>query len=126
MTSQLAEPVYRTPVPFSTRLFYACKLYFIKFAIKVVFRVLNLPGIRKAAHQPTFTKAYPVQSSLRHRFFFPKSYKSGDPPLPLYLDIHGGGFALFEVSCDQLLYMPRQYQSSQNVFHQAIADSLAP
>lgn len=116
MTSKLAEPVYRTPVPFSTRLFYASKLYLIKFAIKVILRVLNLPGIRKVAHQPTFTKVYPIQPSLHHRFFFPKSYKSGDPPLPLYLDIHGGGFALFEVGCDQLLHISRQYLNYPETF----------
>jgi hypothetical protein len=99
MASQPAEPVYRTPVPFFTRLVYAGKLYLSKFAIKVIFCVLNLPGIRKKAHQPTFTKVYPIQPSLRHRIFVPKQWKHGDALLPLYLDIHGGGFALLEACC---------------------------
>jgi acetyl esterase/lipase len=89
----ISTPIYRTPHPFF-RLFYGCRLYTIKFLAWAFFRVLNLPGIRNRSHQPTFTKVYPVQSSLRHRVFIPKSYKSDDAPLPLYLDLHGGGFAL--------------------------------
>jgi len=97
MASLPPAPVYRTPYPLSSRLFYAIKLYLIKFVTKILLRVLNLPGIRKREHQPTFTKVYPIQPSLRHRVFFPKTYKSGDALLPLYLNLHGGGFALFKV-----------------------------
>jgi acetyl esterase/lipase len=95
-----SAPVYQTPTPFFVRLFYAGKLYIIKFLTWALFRVLNLPGIRKRSHQPTFTKVYPVQPSLRHRISVPKSYKSGDVPLPLYLDLHGGGFALMSPHVD--------------------------
>lgn len=102
MASQSAAPIRRPPFPFLTRLYFACKLYTIKFLTKGFLIVLNLPGIRNRANQPTFTKVYPVQPSLRHRIFIPKSYKSGDPLLPLYLDIHGGGFALFEVGRELL------------------------
>jgi acetyl esterase/lipase len=97
MASQASAPVYRTPHPLSTRLFLASKLYFFKFVAKVLMGIRNFPGIKNKDHNPTFTKVYPVQPSLRHRIFVPKSYKTGDPPLPLYLDIHGGGFALFDV-----------------------------
>ncbi|KAG9248960.1 prolyl oligopeptidase-like protein [Calycina marina] len=41
---------------------------------------------------PTFTKVY--EQGLTNRVFVPKSWKSGDPLLPLYIDIHGGGFCL--------------------------------
>lgn len=93
MASESIGPVYRPPYSFFERIYCASRLYFFKYLAKALFRVLNLPGIRNRHHQPTFTKVYPVQSSLRHRVFVPKSYKSEDGPLPLYLDLHGGGFA---------------------------------
>jgi acetyl esterase/lipase len=56
--------------------------------------VIGLPGLRKISNLPTFEKSYPSQKTLKNRVFSPKSLKSGDALLPLYLDIHGGGFAL--------------------------------
>jgi acetyl esterase/lipase len=87
-------PVYPTPLPLFQRLKYALRLNFAKFLIKNVFRILNLPFLRDKSIQPTFTKIYPCQPTLINRVFIPKSYKSDDALLPLYLDIHGGGFAL--------------------------------
>lgn len=66
----------------------------MRFASRQFFRILNLPGYRDNSIQPTVTKTYPCRPALTHRVFIPKSYKSGDALLPLYLDIHGGGFAL--------------------------------
>ena len=57
------------------------------------FKIFSLPGIQNKAELPTFTKAYPVQPALNNRVFIPKSYKTNDV-LPLYIDIHGGGFAI--------------------------------
>jgi acetyl esterase/lipase len=94
MASQTVAPVYRTPYSFFERLYCASRLHLFKFLSTALFRVLNLPGIRNKSHQPTFTKVYPIQPSLRHRIFIPKSHKSEDAPLPLYFDLHGGGFAL--------------------------------
>lgn len=53
--------------------------------------------------RPTLTKSYPKQPNLTHRVFIPKSYKSGDPPLPLFLDLHGGGFVFLNPSLDDKL-----------------------
>jgi acetyl esterase/lipase len=61
---------------------------------------LNLPGIRDCSILPTFTKVYQCQLALKSRIFIPKSYKPGDAALPLYLDIHGGGFALMSPIVD--------------------------
>jgi acetyl esterase/lipase len=72
----------------------------MKFVVTNFFRVINLPGIRDSSIQPTFTKVYPCQPALKNRVFVPKSWKSGDSLLPLFIDIHGGGFALMHPSGD--------------------------
>lgn len=82
------------PYSFLTRLRFAIRLRVIKFLLKTVFQGLNLPGIRDRSIQPTFTKVYPCQPGLTNRVYVPKSYKSGDALMPLYINIHGGGFAL--------------------------------
>lgn len=94
MATQPEAAIRRPPFSFYKRVIFTSKLYFLKAITFVFFRIIFLPNIRNRAIQPTFTKVYPVQPSLRHRIFYPESYKSGDVPLPLYVDVHGGGFAL--------------------------------
>lgn len=43
--------------------------------------------------KPTYTKRYKVRSMLKNRIFIPENWKAGTK-LPLYIDIHAGGFAL--------------------------------
>lgn len=81
------------------RLRYAIRIRILKALTTVFFRVLSLPGIRNSSILPTFTKAYPCRPTLTNRVFIPKLYKTGDI-LPLYLDIHGGGFAIMDPSSD--------------------------
>ena len=80
-------------LPLLTRI----KYLLIVLAIKVVLQFLRLksrlfpkPGTPK----PTYAKYYPATGSLKHHVFIPSSYKPGDPALPLYIDIHGGGFII--------------------------------
>jgi acetyl esterase/lipase len=89
-----STPILPAPVSVWRRITYAVKLYLFKSLLTTFFSLGLLPGFRDRAILPTFTKVYPVQPTLTNRVFVPKSYKSGDPPLPLFLDIHGGGFAL--------------------------------
>ncbi|RDL39628.1 uncharacterized protein BP5553_03968 [Venustampulla echinocandica] len=89
-----SAPINLRPSPFLTRLRFAVRIRVLKFLLKTVFQALNLPGIRDKSVQPTFTKVYPCQPGLTNRVYIPKSYKSGDALLPLYLNFHGGGFAL--------------------------------
>ena len=48
---------------------------------------------------PTFTKRYNVRPTLEHRVFIPSSYDAGST-MPLYLSIHGGGFAIGDPQMD--------------------------
>ena len=81
-------------LPFLQRLRYAILIRVLKFFLNNGVRLLFMPGIRDSSVLPSFTKIYPCQPALSNRIFIPKSYKPGDAALPLYLDIHGGGFAL--------------------------------
>ncbi|KAJ5771107.1 alpha/beta hydrolase fold protein [Penicillium nucicola] len=51
------------------------------------------------ATRPALIKYYPCRSRLQCRIFFPPGYKPGQL-LPLYFNIHGGGFASFDAELD--------------------------
>jgi hypothetical protein len=87
-----------SPIPAPKRSLWQCiflyiKLRLVKALVTVALKIFSLPGIRDAAGQPNYKKVYPSRPSLTNRVFIPKSYRTGDV-LPLYIDIHGGGFAL--------------------------------
>ncbi|TVY48480.1 Arylesterase [Lachnellula occidentalis] len=89
-----APKVYFPTLSLFERLQLAIKLHWYKFITSILSKVLHSPGIRDSSTLPTFTKVYPCRPTLTNRVFVPKSWKSGDALLPLYIDIHGGGFAL--------------------------------
>ena len=86
--------VYQEPYSIFQNLTNVVKIRGFKFLINSIFRVANLPGLRDPSVLPTFTKVHLCQPKLENRIFISKSYKSEDGPLPTYLDLHGGGFAL--------------------------------
>ena len=82
-------------LPLLTRLLYAIRLLSIKVLVKTY--ILYRTRIAKSppSHSPTYVKSYPIRPHLQARVFIPPSYKpSSSPPLPLVIDIHGGGFAI--------------------------------
>lgn len=90
----LAAILAQPPTPLLRSLIFSVQARLIQTAVAGFVTAFNSPLITKRNIRPTFTKVYPVQSALTHRVFVPKSWKSGDAPLPLYLSIHGGGFFL--------------------------------
>ncbi|KAH9203481.1 Alpha/Beta hydrolase protein [Leptodontidium sp. 2 PMI_412] len=54
------------------------------------------------SERPSFSKAYPCRPELRNRVFLPKESTSSSisQPLPLYIDIHGGGFMMGDPESD--------------------------
>ncbi|CZR56969.1 related to triacylglycerol lipase [Phialocephala subalpina] len=100
MAATPPSPVYPKPLSFFRRLYYAIRVRFIKSMATTFFNILGLPGLRDNSILPTSTKVYPCQPKLTNRVFIPKSYKPDDGPLPLYLDIHGGGFVLMSPKVD--------------------------
>ena len=87
-TSPIIDPV----LPLTTRLSLGAQVWAFKAVSTTVIstsRVLA-PSVFRT-YSPTYTRQYPVRSMLSCRFFIPNTYESGSQ-LPLYIDIHGGGF----------------------------------
>ena len=99
------------PLPFHTRINYAIRLWTMKIVVKVLINVMQLLKPSPASKRPTYTKVYPVLPMITNRVFIPSSYKSGDKSLPLYINIHGGGFALCDprVDDDRCSYLAQEH-----------------
>ncbi|KAG9239071.1 prolyl oligopeptidase-like protein [Amylocarpus encephaloides] len=95
-----ASPVYLPAISLFQRIRFMIRVRLLKFITTQYIKVTNLPGIKDPSTRPTYTKNYSTQPRLETRIFVPKSYKSGDALLPLYLDIHGGGFAFMNPKAD--------------------------
>lgn len=93
-------PFVLAPLPFSTRINYGIRLWGLKIFIKLAINLVSLVMRRPASKRPTYTKVYPDRPMITNRVFIPISYKAGDKPLPLYINIHGGGFALCDPRVD--------------------------
>ncbi|KAF7875173.1 hypothetical protein EAF04_002345 [Stromatinia cepivora] len=87
-------PIYQPTLSIWKRITLAIKLRLLKTIAGILIPITTNPYIRGRANLPTFTKTYPKHPSLTHRIWIPSTYKSGDAPLPLYLNIHGGGFVV--------------------------------
>ncbi|KAJ9654519.1 hypothetical protein H2198_006462 [Neophaeococcomyces mojaviensis] len=99
MSSQPSPIITPTP-PLPTRLSLAAQVYGIKAIAATVLgatRVFWRSTYNKFA--PTYTKRYPIRPMLECRVFIPKSYKTNQK-LPLYIDIHGGGFTIGDPQFD--------------------------
>ncbi len=86
--------------PLYQRLWLRAMLYTIKILFTIGIQILKLPGVHDPSTYPTMLKAYPCRPKLKTRIFIPKNHQDEDRPLPLYFNIHGGGFALTEPFVD--------------------------
>jgi acetyl esterase/lipase len=85
---------------FFTRLTSAFRLYIIKFLVSTYAfsRRIRPPPLPE---RPTYKKFYSVLPNLVCYVWIPLSYKaSSSPPLPLLIDIHGGGFCFGHPAAD--------------------------
>ena len=88
------EPVYVERLPLGKRMVLFVRLWAFKTFVKValsLLRYFNYMGLRSL--KPTYAKKYPVGAQLENLVWLPSTYKAGST-LPLYIDIHGGGFAI--------------------------------
>ncbi|KAJ3555030.1 hypothetical protein NPX13_g10449 [Xylaria arbuscula] len=94
-----APPLLKVRLPFPHRLNCFIRLWAFKILASIVFAIDRFLHPRPAHLCPTLTKYYPCRPNLEVRIFYPPNYKSGDL-LPLYLNIHGGAFALCDARQD--------------------------
>ena len=93
-------PIVAVPLPFPTRINYAMRLWGFKIFVYLILRFFRFFKPMPPSTQPTLTRTYPIRPSIINRVFIPRSYESGNKPLPLYISIHGGGFALCDPQVD--------------------------
>jgi acetyl esterase/lipase len=98
MASQEANgpsgPTFLCPtLPVFTRISYFFRLYGFKFLAETLFLIQRFRQSQPVSQKPTLTKSYPCRHRLESRIFIPREHKNGEL-LPLYIDIHGGGFAI--------------------------------
>ncbi|THX06373.1 hypothetical protein D6D13_06505 [Aureobasidium pullulans] len=87
-------PATSPPRPLLTRLHLWLRLWTLKLTIRTLLSTVRFFKIKGyGVLQPTYRKTYPIGARLTNEVWIPSSWKPGQS-LPLYIDIHGGGFAL--------------------------------
>ncbi|MCJ1312830.1 hypothetical protein MMC25_006506 [Agyrium rufum] len=113
--SDSKSPMLSVRLPFHARLYFGFRLWTLKTLVHslfFVFRRIKPSALRPADIQPSYTKKYPAVPQIACRVFFPPGYgprksknidgesESENTLLPLYIDVHGGGFALCDPEVD--------------------------
>lgn len=88
-------PIPAPKLPFSSRIRIFLMTWMFKTVVKVVFGLHRRLKPFPTSQSPTILKTYPVRPKLTNRVFIPRSHGSKDL-LPLYIDIHLGGFVMGE------------------------------
>lgn len=87
-------------LPILIRAWYFIQLWGLKIAVALVFKIVRVLKPVPPGARPTKLLAYPCRPNLQTRIFIPTSKQVDDEPLPLYLNIHGGGHALMSAEFD--------------------------
>ena len=93
LTGEDVPPLLKVRLPLPHRLNCFIRLWLLKALATVAYAVDRFLHPPPPSTHPTLIKRYPCRPTLRTRIFYPPGYKT-DGLLPLYLSIHGGGFAL--------------------------------
>ena len=102
------QPAIAPDLPFTTRIYCGFRIWAFKFLVWTFLNFLRLYHRSPfSSLGPNRKKHYDVRPSLQNRIYLPKSYdeKSGTK-LPLYLNVHGGGFAICDPSVDDHFCRP--------------------
>lgn len=94
-------PLPKERLSFLHRLNCFFQLWLLKSLAGLYFLYLRLTTPVQQSIQPTLVKTYTSRPNLPVRIFYPRCYGPAQSKLlPLYLNIHGGGFALCDATVD--------------------------
>lgn len=93
MPPQTTKPCPAPPTPFLDKIWYYPFLLGLRSLVTYGVGLQRWLRPLPVSQRPTLVKSYPIRPKLKNRFFIPQSHKAGEV-LPLYIDVHGGGFAL--------------------------------
>lgn len=94
-----APALLKVRLPLPHRLNCFIRLWILKFLAYIAYKADRVVHPPPPSIFPTLIKSYPCRPALSTRIYYPPDYKSG-ALLPLYLNIHGGGFALGDTQQD--------------------------
>ncbi|PLB38882.1 alpha/beta hydrolase [Aspergillus candidus] len=94
---QLARPKQRWSL--LTRLSFIGRIWVIKVVVRIAVSLARRLRISQFRLQSTYRKHYPVGQQMWNDVWIPSSHEAGQTH-PLYIDIHGGGFATGDPSHD--------------------------
>ncbi|KAH0559488.1 hypothetical protein GP486_003996 [Trichoglossum hirsutum] len=97
-TSLNADPILSIPPPLHLRVAYFISLWAFKVSFQLGLSASRLLQKRRRDLLQPEIKAYEVRPDLKNRIFRPQD--SEDEELPLYLDVHGGGWAVADPETD--------------------------
>ena len=100
--AKTVQPFINMPLPFFKRIDCAIRLWGLKLLVYIVLKLSRLFSPQPASTLPTYTKIYPIRPMVENRIFIPRTYKAGDKPLPLHINIHGGAYALCDPQTDDV------------------------
>ncbi|MCJ1404900.1 hypothetical protein MMC11_008126 [Xylographa trunciseda] len=100
MSSQSPPPLPQPTLPLLTRSSYYVGLLLFRTFGRVFFALGSISKNSPPGTSPALIKSYPSTPHLKNRIFYPPNHTSPSAPIPLYLSIHGGGFAFGEPSMD--------------------------
>jgi acetyl esterase/lipase len=92
------QNIISEPPPYHLRIAYFISVWSFKAAIAFGLRARRLFSRRPPNLLRPEVKSYLTRPFLKNRIFRPDG--SGDEPLPLYLDVHGGGWAVADPETD--------------------------
>ncbi|PYH89589.1 alpha/beta-hydrolase [Aspergillus ellipticus CBS 707.79] len=98
-TTLPTEPLLKVRLPLPHRLNCFLRLWALKCLAALYFFYLRVFKPAPAWTRPTLVRRYPCRPMLTTRVFFPPDYAPGKL-LPVYLNIHGGGFAVSDAAVD--------------------------
>jgi acetyl esterase/lipase len=80
--------------PLSARKRLSC--FISTWALKILYKVASgfVVKLPATSARPTLIKTFPSRPSLPCHVHYPPSYNASSRLLPLYIDIHGGGFVI--------------------------------
>jgi len=92
------QKIISKPPPYYLRIAYFISVWSFKVAIATGLRLRRLFSRRPQDLMRPEVKSYPTRPFLKNRIFRPNG--SGEELLPLYLDVHGGGWAVADPETD--------------------------
>ena len=95
--SERPTVIFKRP-PFHLRLAYFISLWSFKAFFALTLHATRLFQRRRSASIQPEVRSYSIRPDLKNRIFRPNN--SGDEKLPLYLDVHGGGWAVADPETD--------------------------